>query len=190
MNWCLRVHGLPFTITLTHNKYERRQYLAALNECKRQASYMPFAVLIFRVVWNAWRECDAFTASHAENLSKDYILNSLKRKSRSDVCSICLERNPHVAQVCCGALFHVHCVYKWQSQNDSCPHCRAQPDYPVEAVEADEPAEAVIGRATVPSWLHDEFYWSSEESEESDSSDDALRFILNNLYLSHPYASS
>ena len=51
-----------------------------------------------------------------------------REERAQDECMICLTPPCSISALCCGAGYHLSCLYEWISQNSTCPQCRAPLD--------------------------------------------------------------
>jgi fido (protein-threonine AMPylation protein) len=128
-NWALQQAGVPFLVTLGSTPAARLEYIAALRSSREQRSLTPLANYIATHTALAWAELERVSAARARAASAsaaDAAVSAARAALRAEACMICLDEDPNVATLCCGAPVHLNCFSTWLATGDtaSCIKCR------------------------------------------------------------------
>ena len=129
VNWVLLRCGYPFTIVLCCTPTQRAAYSAATVACRAQRSFLPFATLLVGALLSAWGELEQSVAADASKRAASHVAELIKaerEQMRARCCMVCLDEQPNVATLCCGAAVHLHCLSNWLSSAavPTCVQCR------------------------------------------------------------------
>jgi hypothetical protein len=107
----------------------------------------------------AWEELEKLhqrRSTESADEERAAAVRAHRRTSQSRSCLICLEENPNIATLCCGAACHVNCLADWLSNGSAstCVQCREplprlqqRPQAPLQASAPSLPSAAgVSGR--------------------------------------------
>jgi hypothetical protein len=195
-NWILhRVLGLPFSITLSTNPQQRREYIDAVKQglkvtletkktlySKQKASlYEPIVHLLLDRIAHAIHECQRkLTEKSRVTLEEDEA--RITRKAREHAaqghCIICLEDSPNIATLCCGQAVHLNCIAEWLANASNCVGCRA----PLPPMRLRRPAPTTIApqqqqQQQQQQRLQEEADDFTAQVDDNDENDDEMEII-------------
>ncbi|CAK0844629.1 unnamed protein product, partial [Prorocentrum cordatum] len=131
INWVLRYCGVPFPVVLLGSA-ERQAAWRGVAEQSRpgQDDSQPLAALVAAAVAAAWEEVErrADRAVKAQESSReDKAIGFARSQAREGECAICLDSQPDMMVLCCGAAFHFACMARWfaVAPDPACPACRS-----------------------------------------------------------------
>ena len=128
-NWVLKECGYPFTVALGCAPPQRAAYTAAVLECRESRTVAPFCTFLVDVLtlaWEEFRELGRQSAKNREQSATVEAISAARAEAKLRGCGICLDENPNIATLCCGAPVHLNCLANWltQAPNPSCANCR------------------------------------------------------------------
>lgn len=205
IHWAFqRLSGLPFSFNLFATPAQRRDYVHAIQETRRNLScvtrgdvpeevlvdvmartglLLPLVTLIVHQCCLAVQECNKLVAEKSALAVDEHeaqAARTFRERAAAGTCLICLDENPNVATLCCGKAVHLNCIAQWLSSRSSCPTCRAElPSLPPRvAAPAPTAQEAQNDDTTTVSEVEDTTTDDTEETTEEaeDQQDDTTTY--------------
>lgn len=132
VNWVLMKHAdLPFSIVMCPSEQQRKDYINAIRASQENNGHTKsLANVIAETTLRSWK---AFSHTllqmerhHADSESARCLRKAREEARSQQGCSICLDDHPNISVLCCGAVFHMHCLSRWlnSGQSGACPQCR------------------------------------------------------------------
>eukprot|EP00450_Noctiluca_scintillans_P019798 CAMPEP_0194529560 /NCGR_PEP_ID=MMETSP0253-20130528/66285_1 /TAXON_ID=2966 /ORGANISM="Noctiluca scintillans" /LENGTH=507 /DNA_ID=CAMNT_0039374707 /DNA_START=30 /DNA_END=1554 /DNA_ORIENTATION=- len=129
INWVLQRSGIPF-VTAFFDAEEGRSTREEAKAGQPSGNSSLLASRIAAILARVWNDVDR-AADRARfsclEAAKDKAIRKARDTAKEGVCVVCLEVQPEILVLCCGAAFHFSCMSRWlaAAPRPLCPACRA-----------------------------------------------------------------
>jgi len=131
INWVLAHCEVQFPVALCDSDEHRAAWCDALVAGdRRNDNSQPLSGIITQAVARAWRKFEQTLtdAAQKQKAAEECALRAARDCAREKgVCIVCLEEQPNMQALCCGASYHIACMTRWlgSAPEPLCPACRA-----------------------------------------------------------------
>lgn len=129
--WVLSCCGVPFPLVLCGSEEHRTAWREAIIAGHRGlGDSQPLATILATALNRAWGELERKAereATSRQEAAEDRAAHVVRERAKQGVCAVCLDIEPNMMLMCCGAAFHLSCMTRWMhsAPEPACPACRA-----------------------------------------------------------------